>query len=106
MNCKFSMTACGSKSAFKLQAKYKTCKVIPAFFRFCSGKEWSMVGGGEHVPPLVLKALGNCSPETSTQYFRHFQWSGHCPFFSAMSHSIKEARALQDSFPECPQEVG
>ena len=77
-----------------------------ALFRFCSGEEWSVVGGGEQLPPLVLKALGNRSPETSSQYFRHFQWSGHCPFFSARSHSRKEAGALGDPFPECPEEVG
>lgn len=100
------MTACGRKSAFRLQAKYKICKVTSsALFRFCSGEEWSVVEGEEQLPPLVLKALGNRSPETSRQYFRHFQWSGHCPFFSAVSHSRKETGALGDSFPECPEEV-
>lgn len=101
------MTACGRKSAFRLQAKYKICKATSsALFTFCSGEEWSVVGGGEPLPLLVLKALGNWSPETFTQYFRNFQWSGHCPFFSAMSHSRKEVRALGDSSPGCPKEVG
>lgn len=76
------MTACGRKSAFRLQAIYKIRKVTSsALFRFCSGEEWIVVEGEEQLPPLVLKALRNRSPETSSQYFRHFQWSGHCPFF-------------------------
>lgn len=57
------------------------------------------MGGGKQLPPLVLKALGNHSPETSTQYVRHFQWSGHCPFFSAMSYSRKESGALGRLLP-------
>lgn len=74
----------------------------------CSGfaQARSGVWWGGRTDALVLQVLGNRRPETFIQYFWHFQWFGHCPFFSAVSHSRKEAGALGDSFPECLQEIG
>lgn len=103
MSCYFSMTACGWKSAFRLQTKYEVCRVTsPALFKFFSRKEC-----GEQLPLLVLKAPGKHSPEISSHYFSHFQWYGLCPFFPpAISLSWKESGALGKSFPDCPPEVG
>lgn len=102
MSCYFSMTACGRKSAFRLQTKYKVCKVTrPALFRFFSGKEC-----GEQLPLLVLKAPEKRSPEISSQYFRHFQWSGHYPFFPPSLVHERNLRHLEKSFPDCLLEVG
>lgn len=77
------MTACGRKSTFRFQAKFKTHKVISsALFKICSGEEWNMVWGGEQ---LCWKALEICSPRTSSWYLGIFTALATALFLSHVS---------------------